>query len=235
MQAKLEYRFLRSPFAGAISGVLDSGSGNSVTQYFGAANNQEVLATHDGVIVRVQKSVTFGNGIWLMGQTPIIIEGIEMYPRTSYWHLSNDVPMRNFGDIVGKGGVLGGADNTGYSTGTHLHFGLKFFLDKEGAKEAFPNNGYEGYIDPIHFFEERWYDGEIKGTYKLTEEFMFRLIQKQDAEDIWAVDKYGVRHLILSYQDRVKGEKMGMWSTDFEVVQELNYPEGNVIILHDSK
>jgi len=70
-----------------------------------------------------------------------------------YWHLHsfNVVP----GDVVESGDLIGWCDNTGRSTGTHLHRGLKpvYLDDNENYKNKEPNNGYFGAIDPMPYFK----------------------------------------------------------------------------------
>jgi len=63
-----------------------------------------------------------------------------------YWHL-RDYAVE-VGQIVESGDLLGYADNTGRSTGSHLHWGLKpQIIDKNGNyKNKYPDNGYAGGI-----------------------------------------------------------------------------------------
>lgn len=64
-----------------------------------------------------------------------------------FWHLKGFACKP--GDILSTGGLIGYADNTGKSTGTHLHRGLKRVqIDKigvYGTKDK--DNGYRGGID----------------------------------------------------------------------------------------
>ncbi len=52
---------------------------------------------------------------------------------------------------VGRGDIIGYADNTGYSTGTHLHFGIKP-VSRNGANLE-QDNGYAGAIDPAPYLK----------------------------------------------------------------------------------
>ena len=49
---------------------------------------------------------------------------IKAHAKTIYWHLIKEIPVK-VGQKVQAGDVVGYADNTGFSTGDHLHFGLK--------------------------------------------------------------------------------------------------------------
>lgn len=98
---------------------------------------EELKAVDDGTIVRI---VDFGNqnlgkGIFLKtsdGKTLI------------YGHLSEFAPSLEVGDRVVTGQLLGKAGNTGFSTGSHLHFAVK-----EGDKFVNPSM----YIDKIQNME----------------------------------------------------------------------------------
>ena len=60
--------------------------------------------------------------------------------QTVYWHLLS--PNVAVGQAFKEGDVLAYSDNTGMSTGPHLHFGLyPAAVDRE--------NGYGGAIDPL--------------------------------------------------------------------------------------
>ena len=50
------------------------------------------------------------------------------------------------GDNVKPGQIIGISDNTGHSTGPHLHFGYR-------PANADYLNGYKGYVDPLPFLD----------------------------------------------------------------------------------
>lgn len=66
-----------------------------------------------------------------------------------FWHLK-DISCR-IGQILDTGTLIGHADNTGYSTGTHLHRDLKK-LDSD-YKVLNKDNGYRGGIDIMPYFK----------------------------------------------------------------------------------
>lgn len=64
-----------------------------------------------------------------------------------------------------EGDILGYGDSTGFSTGHHLHFGIRplIRLSSGDFKQMFIDNGYIGYIDPEPFLPKIIFDlGELE-------------------------------------------------------------------------
>lgn len=98
-----------------------------------------IYAAHDGKLVYLEDKDTHGN-----------YKGYGKYAtithpegwRTLYAHQLEFVGTnRN----VKQGDLIGRVDSTGFSTGDHLHFGLK-------PKNPVMTNGYLGSIDPLPYF-----------------------------------------------------------------------------------
>lgn len=113
-----------------------------------------------GTVIKQYLDSGGGNGI------DIITEDKDGIFKHRYWHLHsfNIVP----GDIVESGDLIGLCDNTGRSTGTHLHRGLKpAYLDKNGNyKNTDQNNGYWGAIDQEPFMKNIFILDEIENLKK---------------------------------------------------------------------
>ena len=83
----------------------------------------------------------------------IITEDKDGIFKHRYWHL------KSFNVVAGQklntGDLLGISDNTGWSSGLHLHWDLKAMIKDENVtlKMKFSDNGYNGAIDPMPFFE----------------------------------------------------------------------------------
>jgi len=103
-----------------------------------------VYASHDGKITWAGKDGTGGVSVQILTTN----KGEGYY--TVYYHLY-DVNVKA-GQKVKTGDLIGRADNTGkYTTGDHLHFGLKRTLNGATINK---DNGYRGAIDPAPFFTE---------------------------------------------------------------------------------
>jgi len=97
----------------------------------------EVIASHDGEVLFIEKDKSAGYGVILFDPKQRI--------RTIYWHLQSWIVEK--GEKVVQGQVIGYGDSTGFSTGHHLHFGLKN-TDEMGNTLNY-NNGFRGGIDPM--------------------------------------------------------------------------------------
>lgn len=103
---------------------------------FGCPTNTPVVSSADGIVARTD----FDAG----GYGKFVTINHDGYA-TLYAHL-NDYIVKP-GDKVVAGQLIGHSNNTGNSTGPHLHFGVKP-IDSQGNK-TLADNGYSGYIDPM--------------------------------------------------------------------------------------
>ena len=116
-----------------------------------------VYASHDGIVTATSTDVNRGLGVEIT--TPYPVEFIrspfnkagEYHAKTNYWHFAaNNVVV---GQEVRIGQLIGWADNTGNSSGDHLHFALyPMVKNPDGSyAPAFPNNGTYGAVSPIEY------------------------------------------------------------------------------------
>lgn len=91
-----------------------------------------------------------GLGVDVISNDPISINGKTSHVKFRFWHLKEawkDIDIK-FGELIGY------CDNTGASSGDHLHWGMKL-CDKDGnATEPF--NGYYGGMDFSPYFENHF-------------------------------------------------------------------------------
>lgn len=130
---------------------------NGIDMY--ADHGQPVHAAHDGT-ARYEIDSNQGHGVVIISDDTFSYNGSECYYKTIYWHLCDPVkepllmspvPNDGKGHAVKAGDVIGFADNTGFSTGNHLHFGLKPVMQGEDPGTWYnteQNNGFAGAIDP---------------------------------------------------------------------------------------
>lgn len=116
----------------------------------------EVYASHDGEAHFTQDSMK-GLGV--------VVNGIGV--RTIYWHLRESVRPLGSKWQVKQGDLIGYGDSTGFSTGHHLHYGVKL-LDSNG-NVLNRDNGVDGCVDPMPYLV--WWntmsEQEVKDIYKL--------------------------------------------------------------------
>ena len=118
-----------------------------------AIRGQEVRASHDG-IAYIGIDSREGHGVVIQSNNKFNYNNEEVYMKTIYWHLLPNIYIEN-GQKVLAGDLIGYADSTGFSTGDHLHFGLKPGAPGENSAIWYnteQDNGYFGSIDPLPFF-----------------------------------------------------------------------------------
>lgn len=112
---------------------------------------QPIYSATDGVVLEVSSEKERGLGIDIRTIWPVNIgEHGDHIIKIRYWHLAGlNVKV---GDNISVGQLIGWADNTGYSTGTHLHFEIKPIINDNGIwKNVYQNNGFFGAINPEPF------------------------------------------------------------------------------------
>ena len=85
------------------------------------------------------------------------------YRKLRYWHFKKLAVYD--GQIIKMGDLIGWGDNTGMSTGNHLHLGFK--RCNENGQLIDRNNGYYGAMDFSQWFENKFVYEETLNTLKL--------------------------------------------------------------------
>jgi murein DD-endopeptidase MepM/ murein hydrolase activator NlpD len=97
----------------------------------------------EGKVVRLSLEPNEGLGVVVMTEDK---DGIFQH---RFWHLKSiDCKV---GQILDSGTLIGHADNTGYSTGTHLHRDLKPLNNDYSL--TLPENGYRGAVNLEYYFK----------------------------------------------------------------------------------
>lgn len=90
-----------------------------------------IVAAHSGMVYSGYEAGGYGNFVFITGE----VESV-------YGHLARVTKTSGF---VNEGEVIGYSGNTGFSSGPHLHFGVRPVPYNR-------NNGFGGYIDPQPLF-----------------------------------------------------------------------------------
>jgi murein DD-endopeptidase MepM/ murein hydrolase activator NlpD len=96
----------------------------------------------EGRVVKLSTEPNEGLGV------VVITEDEEGRFKHIFWHLK-EIKCK-VGQKLSSGDLIGTIDSTGFSTGDHLHWGLKR-ADKNNKTIDY-NNGYKGAIDPEKYF-----------------------------------------------------------------------------------
>lgn len=122
---------------------------------FIALDGTPVYASHEGTVTFTGEDGAGGLLIAIRTNDKYEYQGVEVYFKSIYCHLKKGSFKVKAGDVVLVGTKLAEADNTGWSTGDHLHFGLKPVYKGEKDWEWFnleQSNGYFGAIDPAPYW-----------------------------------------------------------------------------------
>lgn len=124
---------------------------------FKAVHGQLIYAAHDGVVTFTGEDSSAGYGVVIRTHERFDYNNKSAYFKTIYWHIMTTGTRVKAGQSVKRGDIIALADNTGLSTGDHLHFGLKPVYAGERTWEWYnveQNNGFKGAIDPTSYFDE---------------------------------------------------------------------------------
>lgn len=174
---KLQLSYPLSPFRVnqpfGVNGAYYRANGINIKGHNGidlhAFHGQPVYASHDGVAF-YQTDSNQGHGVVILTNQPYDYIGGLSFFKTLYWHFAD--PSATYpqliqnGDKVVRGQQIGWADNTGLSSGDHVHFGLKPITNGKSPKygdapdvnignwvNQEPDNGYLGAIDPTPYWD----------------------------------------------------------------------------------
>jgi len=116
-----------------------------------ASHGLELRACIEGFVEEVEADANRGLGLGIITENKYEFDGGEYYAKVRYWHLKSFNVTK--GQKVKAGDIIGWADNTGYSSGDHLHLELKA-VEKNSVGTWYnlkQNNGFYGACDPLPY------------------------------------------------------------------------------------
>lgn len=180
---------------------------------------EPIFAAHDGAIIMTNEKGETGIYVRIMSG-PALLNGREAMIETCYFHLKEFCVKNN--QIIKGGQLIGWMNNTGMSTGTHLHFGIRpYWKLKVGGWQADINNGYGGYVDPYPYL-------------LAAEKIMDRIIKSADENDPkrWLI-KGEYRFWIIDPFTMEQGSGK-IWNQEVEIDDPKKYRYGGAISISDT-
>ena len=118
-----------------------------------AKHGQPIYASCEGFVEELSTEPERGLGVGIISVKEYFWKTANYHCKHRYWHLL-DIFVKK-GQYVLIGDLIGHADNTGYSAGTHLHFEIKPVLKnaQDNWYNVLQTNGFAGGVDPIDYMD----------------------------------------------------------------------------------
>ena len=133
-------------------GMMRGHTGLDIT----APTGTNLYASQSGFVEEIQTEVERGLGIGIITDQKFFCDETDMleFFKIRYWHLETILVKK--GQKVNVGDLIGRADNTGYSSGSHLHFELKPVAKGSDGKwrNVLQENGFFGAVNPAPYMED---------------------------------------------------------------------------------
>lgn len=180
-----------------------------------AQDGDPIYASHDGIVTFSGEDGAGGLTIVIRTLEEFEYDGGKAYLKTIYCHMQKGSLKVKATEKVKAGQIIGLADNTGLSTGSHLHFGLKP-IQKGEADWQWDNieskNGYFGAIDPEPYLPK----SKVKTNFQFSKTMNFG----QKNEEVTKLQVY-LRE--LGYLDHIATGFYGALTKDAVLKFQLDY------------
>lgn len=160
---------------------------------FATPTGTPIVSATDGVVIRDLDNPVQGKNLGIY----VTVWDKEQQCATYYCHLASNVV--SVGQSVVKGQLLGFSDNTGNSTGPHLHFSLVKTDDKGNRINT--DNGYGGFINPN---DKRIAEWEIKNLTEPVKPSEIVVPAQPSVDEARAMDVLRMNFLSLPEGDKYK-------------------------------
>lgn len=127
-----------------------------------------LISPINGVVVVVSNDIARGEGVAIISTDLYKYKGQDCFLDVVLWHMMDKSIKVKVGQTVKVGDLLGLSDNTGRSTGPHLHLTI-VPLAPDGSRRPLEgnDNGYNGAVDPLLFLDFPEKLVEFSHTWKL--------------------------------------------------------------------
>lgn len=113
----------------------------------------QVLSAMNGKVITKSTDAKRGEGVYILSSDLYQWNGQDCYFIAVYWHMMDGKIEVKVGDTVKAGDLLGLSNNTGNTTGPHLHFGILPVATDGSTRHLAAGNGYGDCIDPLPYLE----------------------------------------------------------------------------------
>lgn len=119
---------------------------------FGLPDGTPLFAACTGTVISVSSDIHRGEGVGILSDDQFTYNGHPCRLYVLCWHMKDGSISVKVGDKITEGTPIGLSNNTGQSTGPHLHLAvMPYAIDGVGILTSL-GNGYGGYIDPLPYF-----------------------------------------------------------------------------------
>lgn len=113
-----------------------------------------ILSPCDGTVIFISTDIVKGEGVTVLSDQIFKFNGQDCHLSCVHWHLKDQSVVVKVGQKVKTGDLLGLSNNTGQTTGPHLHLSVApLSLDGSMRLLAGIGNGYKGCIDPMPYLD----------------------------------------------------------------------------------
>ncbi len=118
---------------------------------FAMPTGTPIISPCNGVVTGLSTDIQKGEGVSVMSDDTFQWNGQSCKLICVMWHMKDKSIVVKVGDKVTTGELLGLSNNTGQSTGPHLHFSV-IPVATDGSRRALdPNNGYNNCTNPLPY------------------------------------------------------------------------------------
>lgn len=154
---------LQKPYNGEF--IISQKFGENLTPFYKADGNKghggldiamptgtPLLSACDGEVIFTSEDVARGTGVTVLSSELFEYKGQPCRLSVLFAHMKEKSLKVKVGDKVKIGQLLGLSNNTGRSTGPHLHIGV-CPIAVDARRELDLGNGYKGMVDPLLYLD----------------------------------------------------------------------------------